>query len=194
MKKQEEAWLLSEKYGGEKSDLSACDLTPAQAEAFFADCARLAAGEPLGYVIGFVPFLDCKIWLDSKPLIPRPETEYWTEKAIQEIKRVTPTASRILDLCAGSGAIGIAVAKAVGEADVTFGEIDKAHLATIGKNLTENHIDCTRYKVFQSDLFKNIDGQFDYILTNPPYINKEAGTVEISRRSHLHRLLPTLKV
>ncbi len=61
------AWLLQEKYGGEKS------------EAFFADCKRLALGEPLGYLIGHTPFLDCTIYLDSKPLIPRAETEFWTE-------------------------------------------------------------------------------------------------------------------
>ena len=75
---QDIEWLLKEKYAGEKSD------------AFFADCKRLALGEPLGYLIGHTPFLDCVIHLDSKPLIPRPETEFWTERVISDIKTNYP--------------------------------------------------------------------------------------------------------
>ena len=71
---KDQAWLLEEKYSGEKS------------VAFFADCKRMALGEPLGYLIGHAPFLKTTIYLDSRPLIPRPETEFWTEKAIAEIK------------------------------------------------------------------------------------------------------------
>ena len=156
----EKKWLLEEKYGGEKS------------EDFFTDLERLKAGEPLGYVIGYVPFLDTKIFLDSKPLIPRVETEFWVEKVIESIKGAGPTAPRLLDLCAGSGAIGVAVAKAIPKSHITFGEVDSTHLPTIAKNLKENDIDCTRYQVFQSDLFANITGQFDFILCNPPYINE----------------------
>ena len=105
---QDIEWLLEEKYSGEKND------------AFFADCKRLALGEPLGFLIGHVPFLDTTIYLDSKPLIPRPETEYWTEAVIADIKtnypardlENTPGAEqlRVLDLCAGSGCIGVAIA------------------------------------------------------------------------------------
>jgi release factor glutamine methyltransferase len=171
-------WLLREKYRGEKSD------------AFFADCARLEAGEPLAYIIGQVPFLDCTIHLDSHPLIPRPETEYWTEKAITEIKNnfrgPTPKSRggtpKVLDLCAGSGAIGVAVAKAISEAQVTFAEIDSAHLPTIKKNLTSNTIiyDSTNYPMVVSDLFAHVSGTFDFILTNPPYIDRDAKTVDDS--------------
>ena len=78
----EEQWLLREKYQGEKT------------EAFFADCDRLLAGEPLAYLIGHIPFLHCLISLDSHPLIPRTETEFWTEKAtkhIQERGRLYPS-------------------------------------------------------------------------------------------------------
>ena len=54
---KDEQWLLAEKYNGE------------QTADFAADSKRLADGEPLGYVIGFVPFLDCKIWLDKRPYV-----------------------------------------------------------------------------------------------------------------------------
>ena len=207
MKNQEVDWLLREKYKGEKT----CG--------FFADCERLAVGEPLGYIIGHTPFLDCTIWLDSHPLIPRPETEYWVEKAITEISLITagkalpasfeaeslgrerkmasPVLSghsvkksssllrtKILDLCAGSGAIGIAVAKALPHAAVIFGELDPVHIETINKNIFANLGKISNTQVYVSDLFSHIDGTFDFILTNPPYIDKEANTVEESVERH----------
>jgi release factor glutamine methyltransferase len=198
MNNQETDWLLQEKYGGEKS------------VAFFADCARLEAGEPLAYLIGSIPFLNCQITLDSHPLIPRPETEYWVEQAIIHIQDTIPRGNlgsslgfpsgeaesrgrtpKILDLCAGSGAIGVAVAKAIPEAHVTFAELDPAHLPTIEKNITQNTPfkwsilgDENRFVVQQSDLFTNITATFDFILTNPPYIDKDAHTVDDSVTAH----------
>ena len=70
---RDEEWLLNEKYQGERTD------------EFFADCERLKSGEPLAYIIGHVPFLDATIHLDSKPLIPRTETEYWVKAVIIDI-------------------------------------------------------------------------------------------------------------
>ncbi len=179
---REIAWLLKEKYHGQKN------------EGFWADCERLAAGEPLAYVIGHVPFLDCTIYLDSKPLIPRPETEFWVEQAILSMRERVAQGSprqglgepwagvRVLDLCAGSGAIGVAVAKAIPETHVTFAELDATHLSTIEKNLTKNLIvyDKTQYTLVESDLFNQLpaDTQYDFILTNPPYIDKVAETVD----------------
>lgn len=159
---KDEEWLLKEKYEGEKST------------AFFADCHKLILGEPLAYLIGYIPFLDCKIWLDSQPLIPRPETEFWTEKAIKEIvTKMTGSENspRILDLCAGSGCIGVAVAKHVPMALIDFGEINERHLLTIDKNLAENNIKPARSKIIQSDLFSNITDRYDFVLSNPPYID-----------------------
>lgn len=190
MKNQEIDWLFQEKYHGEKT------------AGFFADCARLEAGEPLAYLIGSIPFLDCQISLDSHPLIPRQETEYWVEQAITAIKiassrkdltQVRGLSSnleslgrtpKILDLCAGSGAIGVAIAKAIPEAYVTLTEIDPTHLPTVEKNLKMNISEYPNrlgyYHCVQSDLFQNVTDTFDFILTNPPYIDKAAGTVDTS--------------
>lgn len=168
---KDEEWLLKEKYKGEKSD------------AFFADCKRLALGEPLGYLIGHVPFLDCTIYLDSRPLVPRPETEFWVEKAIEEVKNyferrpdlgfdsgsIPPT---ILDMCAGSGCVGTAVAKAIPKALVDFAELEVKHLPTIEKNLTENKIKDNQTTVKQSNLFSAFsNATYDFVLANPPYID-----------------------
>lgn len=171
----EEKWLLSEKYGGEKT------------AGFFADLDRLHAGEPLAYLIGHVPFLNCRIHLDSWPLIPRPETEFWVDKAIAEIKiklATNPRIIKVLDICAGSGCVGIAVAKSVPEAQVTFAELDAAHLPTIEKNIAENLSSQERFQVVQSDLFGNISGQFDFILSNPPYIDPAIDRAETSVKAH----------
>lgn len=157
MQSKEEKWLLEEKYAGIVSP------------AYEAGRLRLASGEPLAYVIGTIPFLGLSIHLDSKPLIPRPETEWWTERLIQELKkRATPV--RILDLCAGSGAIGCAILKHVPNAHVSFAEIDAAHKATIQKNIEVNGLDATRADVRIGDLFEPFPLQFDVIATNPPYI------------------------
>lgn len=174
---QEAKWLLKEKYGG------------AESEAFRADLKRLAMGEPLGYVIGHVPFLGCQIYLDSKPLIPRLETEYWVEQAVTYVKSAATKSPRVLDLCAGSGCIGVAVAKLLPKAKVTFAEIDGAHLPTIEKNLIQNlSIDRKvlreRFKIVQSDLFDNVSGKFDFILSNPPYIDPTVDRTESSVKDH----------
>lgn len=157
MQSQEEKWLLEEKYAGVPS------------AAYEADRLRLASGEPLAYVIGTIPFLGLTIHLDSKPLIPRPETEWWTEKLIQELKERADRV-RVLDLCAGSGVIGCAILKHVPDAHVSFGEIDDAHRATILKNITVNGLDATRADVRTGDLFEPFTERFDVIATNPPYI------------------------
>ena len=158
---QDISWLLKEKYRGEESD------------AFFADVKRMVLGEPVGYLIGHIPFLDTTIFLDSKPLIPRPETEFWTEKAIAEIEIAALAAPRILDLCAGSGCIGVAVAKAIPSATVHFSEIDAKHLPTINKNLEANGIELSRTKIEHTNLFEAFEGTYHFILSNPPYIDMD---------------------
>lgn len=161
---RERQWLLTEKYGGVESPT------------FLADLARLQAGEPLAYLIGHVPFLGTTITLGSRPLIPRTETEHWVERAIEELRTTPPTRSaplHILDLCAGSGAIGIAVLQALPEARADFVELDTAHHATITENLRENGVAPTRARVFGGDLFAEIPvgTTYDAILTNPPYVD-----------------------
>lgn len=157
---QEKQWLLTEKYAGVE--------TPA----YFADLARLEAGEPLAYLIGHVPFLATTITLDSHPLIPRPETEYWTEIATNDMRRADRSLF-VLDLCAGSGAIGVAALAALPRAHVDFAEIDTRHHATIETNIRTNSIDPSRASLFGGDLFSEIPGdkRYDFILSNPPYIN-----------------------
>ena len=172
---QDEEWLLREKYNGEKTS------------GFFADCARLASGEPLAYIIGWIPFLNTKIFLDSHPLIPRTETEFWVEKVISKMQSARGKASgrlHVLDLCAGSGCIGVAVLSAVRVARVDFAEIDPRHHPTILKNILKNNIDPSRTQIFSDNLFTQCTTVYDYILTNPPYIDSTLNRTEQSVKNY----------
>lgn len=180
-------WLLKEKYTGEKSapvfneSLDEIKNKYSWGAAFFADCERLKAGEPLAYIIGSVPFLNCTIFLDSHPLIPRVETEYWVEEAIKTIRGAAEgRAPRILDLCAGSGCIGVAVAKAIPDSLIDFSEIDLSHIPTIERNLEVNEIERRRVTIYRTDLFEDIPTVYDFILSNPPYIDPTLSRTEDS--------------
>lgn len=156
---KERTWLLNEKYDG------------IETEGFQKDCERLTQGEPLAYIIGHIPFCNCHIDLEYKPLIPRVETEYWVHKFIT--KELTDKQAEILDLFAGSGCVGIAVLKN-SQASVDFGEIKKENVRQIEKNLDINNIKNSLYQIFESDVFESIpDKKYDYILANPPYIAKD---------------------
>ena len=144
-----------------------------------ADLARLSSGEPLAYVIGWQPFLGLKVWLDSRPLIPRPETEWWTELLIQDLRaRFGEKPFSFLDLCAGSGAIGLSVLKHLPNAEVAFAELIPAHAKTIRKNIVENGLDAKRAEICTGDLFDALTlgqelARFDCIAANPPYVPHE---------------------
>lgn len=133
---------------------------------------------PLEYIRGFYEFLGCKIDLSQKPMIPRPETEFWLKKAIKSINRAGREIV-CLDIFAGSGCIGIAVLKNCPELcrGAVFGEIDENFIKQIKLNLKINKISAKRYKVIRSDIFENIKVKFvpqkagfDYIFANPPYL------------------------
>lgn len=166
----DEIWLLKEKYQGVASPK------------FEADRQSLSQGTPLAYLIGHVPFLDTTIYLDSHPLIPRVETEYWIDYLIKHWQKPTP--QNILDLCAGSGVIGIALAKHFPESSLTLAEIDPIHLPTIQKNCQENQIGESHYEVVVSNLFSEINKKYNLIVSNPPYIDQSLGRTAKSVLDH----------
>lgn len=158
---KEISWLLREKYDG-KSD-----------EGFKKDVERLKYGEPIDYVIGFSDFLGCRINLSKKPFIPRPETEYWTKHAIEDIQKSGKEAVKCLDLFAGSGCVGIAILSHIPGARVDFAERNKKFCGQIKKNLVVNKIDPSRYRIIPSNIFSRISGTYHYIFANLPYVPEQ---------------------
>ncbi|HET8575107.1 MAG TPA: peptide chain release factor N(5)-glutamine methyltransferase [Candidatus Paceibacterota bacterium] len=172
--KKAKAWLLREKYHGQET------------EKFFVDVSRLENGEPVDYVIGSRPFLDCNIDLSYRPLIPREETEFWVKNAISKIKEKTPQnqSINILDIFSGSGCIGIALLKHLPLAQVDFADFSTDAIQQIQNNLEKNKITKDRTEIFHSDVFKDIPPKhYDFIFANPPYIpEKNFESLDISVR------------
>jgi len=137
------------------------------------DKGTLKIEGPLAYALGYVDFLDTKIDLRYKTLIPRPETEYWV-KNILDSERERGNKREILDIFCGSGCIGISILKHLNNTHVTFSDIDTNAIKQTKYNLKNNNISKDRYTVIKSDLFKNIPKQeFDIIFANPPYVGKD---------------------
>jgi release factor glutamine methyltransferase len=117
---------------------------------------------PEAYRIGNVPFGDCTILTDPRALIPRPETELLFERA--KLKE-----GRVLDLCTGSGAIGVAVKKRYPHLDVTLSDLSHDALSLAKENALHNGVDVT---ILQGDLCTSLaEEKFDYVFCNPPYIS-----------------------
>ena len=124
---------------------------------------------PLQYLIGSVPFIDCEILVEPPILIPRSETEWWCNAIIEQLKTIKESL-KILDLCTGSGCIAVALAKALPQATIVASDISPLALTLAQKNAQHNNVSI---RFIQSDLFTNIDEQFDIIISNPPYVSPQ---------------------
>ncbi len=122
---------------------------------------------PVQYIIGYVDFYGLKINVNEFTLIPRYETEYLIELTLKEIKNMNLANPKILDLCTGSGAIGLTLKSLLPSSEVTLSDISKDALMVANKNKNELNLDVN---IIESDLFKNIPGKFDVIISNPPYV------------------------
>ena len=135
---------------------------------------RLLDQEPLAYVLGEWEFYGLSLYVTSDVLIPRDDTCAVTELAINKGLFLDKD-PRILDLCCGSGCIGLAIASRVKDARVTLADISKEALAVAKKNIARNKLG-GRVSTFQVDARKaapDFLGKFDMIVSNPPYVTGE---------------------
>ena len=132
---------------------------------------RILSGEPLAYVLGEWEFYGLTLQVDQNVLIPRDDTCAVTELAIRQGLFLSQD-PRILDLCTGSGCIGLAVATRVKDARVTLADVSREALAVAKKNATNLKL-TGRVSCVQADALASPPaflGKFDMIISNPPYI------------------------
>ena len=135
---------------------------------------RMEKGEPLAYILGEWEFYGLKLHVTPDVLIPRDDTVAVAEIAIRQALFLDQN-PRILDLCTGSGCIGLAIASRVKDAKVTLADLSREALAVAKKNVALHHMS-GRVSCVQVDAMAEPPaflGQFDMIVSNPPYIDRK---------------------
>lgn len=134
---------------------------------------RRAKGEPLQYIFGHWEFYGYDFLVGEGVLIPRSETELLCEKAIAHLKK---SSGGFADLCAGSGCIGITVARQTGEKCISV-ELSEKAFSFLERNIAHNNaerlITAVKGDIFDKSVIEKIkDDSLSAILSNPPYVNK----------------------
>ncbi len=120
---------------------------------------------PLQHITGVQEFMGLEFSVNEHVLIPRQDTEVLVEKVLSDIKNI-PSVT-VLDMCTGSGCIAISIAKLSDNAQVSAADISEKALQKAKENNQKNG---TAVQLIHSDLFEKIEGTFDVIVSNPPYI------------------------
>lgn len=141
---------------------------------FYEILQRRLRDEPLPYIIGKSDFYGCSLKITPDVLIPRQETEILVDKVITLLKTEDYHNKLLLDLCSGSGCMGIAIKKALPHLKVILSDCSEEALGIAQENARMNLVDIETYL---GDLFEPLKGQkFHYIVCNPPYISEEEYT------------------
>ncbi len=134
---------------------------------------QIINGKPLQYITHEQEFMGFKFYVDENVLIPQPDTETLVERAIGIVKDAQPITENInvLDMCTGSGAIAVSIAKLCKNIKIYALDISDEALEIAKKNALKNE---ANVEFFKSDMFENIskNAKFDLIVSNPPYIKE----------------------
>lgn len=131
---------------------------------------QICNGKPVQYVTNKQEFMGLIFYVDEDVLIPQPDTEIIVEEVINEYRDKD---CRIMDLCTGSGAIGISIAKYMEKSKIVASDISEKAIQISKLNAEKNSV-WKRMKFIESNMFENIDeNEFDAIVSNPPYIETD---------------------
>jgi release factor glutamine methyltransferase len=132
---------------------------------------KINIGYPVQYITNSQQFYGLDFYVDENVLIPQPDTEVLVEKVI-EIANRNEDIKSILDICTGSGAIGISLAKFIKNMQVDLTDISTDALAIANKNAIANCVS-KKCSFIKSDMFDNLNKKYDIIVSNPPYIETD---------------------
>lgn len=127
---------------------------------------KIIEGIPVQYLVNEQEFYGLKFFVNENVLIPQPDTEIIVEEALNIIS----DGDRVLDLCTGSGVIGVTIANKK-NANVVASDISKKALEVA--KINADNLGDSKVTLVESDLFENIEGKFNVIVSNPPYIKKD---------------------
>ena len=149
------------------------EVSASEAQTFEQWIRRRLKNEPVAYILGDQEFYGHLFKVSPAVLIPRPETEHLVEKAIDWCRAKQLDAPKVLDLCTGSGCVGLTVALEIPGAEVTLSELSSEAKSVAQQNSNDHGLQ-DRVQVLEGDLFESVlDGQrFDLILANPPYVEE----------------------
>lgn len=146
-------------------------LTQEQKEKYFKAIEKLSKGIPLQHVTHQQEFMKMNFYVNENVLIPRPDTEILVEEVMKIAKKIK--AKKILDLCTGSGAIAISLAKYIENSQITATDISEEALVIAERNAKNNKVD-KQIAFLSSNLFEELPKEkYDMIVSNPPYIKRE---------------------
>ena len=147
------------------------EVTPKQRDEYIKNIKRLIQGEPLQYITGIQEFMKLNFIVTKDVLIPQPDTEILVQEVIDIAEKIENPV--ILDLCTGSGAIAVSIAKYVPNCKIYASDISKKALEIAKQNAKLNGVS-NNIEFVESDLFDKIKNlKFDIIVSNPPYIKTE---------------------
>ena len=162
-------WIAEDTLGLSRSEMhfeTERSLSPEEHERLEALLQRRVQGEPVQYLLHSACFMGLNFYVDSRVLIPRQDTETLVEAVIVALRQLEKP--RMLDLCAGSGAIGLSVKTLAPDADVTLADCSRDALEVVRENARRLGVDV---EIRHGDLFRAVWHQkFDLIASNPPYI------------------------
>ena len=137
---------------------------------------RRIAGEPFQYIVGSVEFYDVELQVGPGVLIPRPETELLVDRALEVLKSRGDSACAMLDLCTGSGAIPLVIARRTPALDCLGVDLSPEALRWARQNL--QNLGLANCRFLEGDLFAPVppEKRFDLITANPPYVTPDEYT------------------
>lgn len=146
-------------------------LTLRQEVNYFKAIKRLINGEPIQHITHQQEFMKLNFFVNEDVLIPRPDTEILVEEVIKIARKIN--AKKILDMCTGSGAIAVSLAKYLDNVEITAVDISEKSLDVAKTNAKNNEVE-NKITFIESNLFENIvNEKYDIIVSNPPYIRKD---------------------